>query len=168
MTRKEPTLDTTSQDIRAGQVEILRRLEKVAPDTLNIAKLADIPDMPKHIKTLEGYGLIEFNDCSGLGVKLQGFAAITAKGRSHIQADGGLGEDLDVVTIKLHDESLQLIEAWIRLSNLKPTEREKWIRLLKELPRESTKHLVLELVKLGLGRPESLSAIQTLLSGGLA
>lgn len=165
--KQEPTIDTSSQDVRAAQEEILRRLEKIEPPrTLTVDRLSDIPDMPKHILTLHEQGLIEFANHSGLNSKLQGFARITAKGRSYIGVDGGLGRDLDVVTIRLHDESLQMIEAWIRMSNLKPTEREKWIRMLRDLPRESTKHLVLELVKMGLGRPEALSAIQTLLSSG--
>ena len=166
--KREPTLDTADEDVRANQEEILRRLENVAPDTLDIERLSDIPDMPKHITTLHEQGLIEFENHSGLDIKLRGFARITADGRSYIAADGGLGQDLDVVTIKLHDESLQLIEAWIRLSSLKPAEREKWIQMLRDLPRESTKHLVLEVVKMGLGRPDALSALQTLLSSGLA
>lgn len=162
--RQEPSLDTSSQDIRAQQEEILRRLDGIdVNDSLNIEQLADVPNMERHIRTLEGNGLIAFNDASGLDLELRGFAQITAKGRAYIGTDGGLGSDLNVVTVKLHDESLQLIEAWIRLSNLKPTEREKWIRMLRDLPRESTKHLVLELVKMGLGRPEALSTIQTLL-----
>lgn len=90
---------------------------------------------------------------------------ITHKGLDFLQDDGGLSAILDVLTVRLHDETVKaLIAERITGSDLPPEEKKRWIDALQELPGETTKHLVLKLVDLGLDQaPDAIAAIGKLL-----
>ena len=76
---------------------------------------------------------------------------LTAKGLDFLEDDGGLSAILGVVTIKLHDDTIKgLIESKIIASDLPQPEKQRYLDRLRELPAETTKHLVLKLVDLGL------------------
>lgn len=93
----------------------------------------------------------------------------TAKGLDFLQEDGGLSAILGVVTVKLHDETIKdLLALKIQESDLPQAEKQRWLDQLRELPAETTKHLVLKLVDLGLEKaPDALSAIGRLLGFAL-
>jgi len=95
---------------------------------------------------------------------------ISAQGLDFLEEDGGLSSILGVVTIKLHDDTIKsLIESRIRESDLPQPEKQRYIDQLRELPAETTKHLVLKLVDLGLEKgPAAIAVIGTWLkSAGL-
>uniref|UniRef100_UPI00333E66D3 hypothetical protein n=1 Tax=Castellaniella defragrans TaxID=75697 RepID=UPI00333E66D3 len=96
----------------------------------------------------------------------EGCSAITHKGLDFLADDGGLSAILGVVMIKLHDDTLKsLIEAKILASDLPQPDKKRWLDQLRSMPAETTKHLVLKLVDLGLANtPAALAAIGTLLS----
>ncbi|GAA4419878.1 hypothetical protein [Acidovorax lacteus] len=98
-----------------------------------------------------------------------GSVQATAKGMDFLEEDGGLSAILGVVTVKLHDETIKdLLALKIQESDLPPTEKQRWLDQLRELPAETTKHLVLKLVDLGLEKaPDALSAIGRLLGVAL-
>ncbi|WP_052159145.1 hypothetical protein [Alcaligenes faecalis] len=76
---------------------------------------------------------------------------ITAKGQDFLLGDGGLSAILGVVTIRLHDDTIkELIQLKIMKSDLPPADKKRFVDSLKELPAETTKHLVMKLVDLGL------------------
>lgn len=79
--------------------------------------------------------------------------------------DGGLSAILGVVTIKLHDDTIKaLIEGRILQSDLPEPEKKRFLAQLRELPAETTKHLVLKLVDLGLDKaPTAIETIGTFL-----
>ncbi len=78
-------------------------------------------------------------------------AKITAKGLDFLADDGGLGAILGVLTIRLHEDSIkQLIARQIHASDLAPPDKKRYLDRLRELPAETTKHLVLKMVDAGL------------------
>ena len=64
-------------------------------------------------------------------------------------------------TVRLHDDTVKaLIAERIKSSDLPPEEKKRWLDSLRELPGETTKHLVLKLVDLGLDQaPAAIAAI---------
>lgn len=98
-----------------------------------------------------------------------GSVEATAKGMDFLQKDGGLSAILGVVTVRLHDDTIKdLLSMKIQDSDLPPAEKQRWIDQLRELPAETTKHIVLKLVDLGLEKaPDALSTIGRLIGLGL-
>lgn len=92
----------------------------------------------------------------------------THKGIDFLQQDGGLSAILGVVTIKLHDDTIKsLIEARIMQSDLPQPDKRRYLDALRELPAETTKHLVLKLVDMGLDHKDAaISAIGKLIGLG--
>ncbi len=92
-------------------------------------------------------------------------AKITAKGMDFLADDGGLGAILGVITIKLHDDQLKaLIEAKVVSSDLPQPDKQRFLDQLRELPGETTKHLVLKLVDAGLDNwQKALPLLQNML-----
>jgi hypothetical protein len=94
-----------------------------------------------------------------------GIPRITLKGVDYLAEDGGLSAILNVVTIKLHDQTIRdLLEAKITESTLDSADKPKWIAALKSLSGEAIKHLTMKLLDEGLNHaPNALHAIQTAL-----
>ena len=90
---------------------------------------------------------------------------ITHKGLDFLADDGGLSAILGVQVVKLHDDTIrELIAQRIMQSDLAPPDKHKLLDALRELPGETTKHLVLKLVDLGLDQaPAAIAAIGKLL-----
>lgn len=164
------------------QLHILTRLAALAPyGSDDVDKDVAPPDIDEDILLtnlvyLEEHGLIDlgYKRSASLGGPTRyvevGGTKITAKGQDFLLGDGGLSAILGVVTIKIHDDTLKtLIEAKILHSDLAPPDKKRWIDQLRELPAETTKHLVLKLVDLGLANgPAALGAIGTALGLGPA
>lgn len=115
---------------------------------------------------LEEHGLIE----SGVDQYVDGKyytagSKITADGIDFIADDGGLRAILDVVTIKLHEDTLRnLIADRIASSDLPLSDKQKLLDQLRELRGESVKHLTMKLLDAGMENwPTALLAIQTFL-----
>lgn len=92
----------------------------------------------------------------------------THHGMDFLADDGGLSAILDVVTIKIHDDTLKsLVEANILRSDLPQPDKHRYLDALRELPAETTKHLALKLMDLGLANaPAALGVIGTVLGLG--
>lgn len=71
------------------------------------------------------------------------------------------------MTIKLHDDTIkELIAQRVLESDLPAPEKRKYLDALRELPGESTKHLVLKLVDMGLeAGPQAMAWLGKLLQG---
>ena len=123
----------------------------------------------RNLVYLEEHGLLvlvksRWND-GGIGI---GQMTATKDGMDFLEDDGGLSAILGVVTVKLHSETIKdLIALKIQESTLAPDEKRKFLGLLRELPADATKHLVLKLVDMGLAAGGSLAiaAIGKLLAG---
>ncbi|WP_237173018.1 hypothetical protein [Paracandidimonas lactea] len=125
----------------------------------------------KNVFYLAELGLLEHGLQGTLSdgyVQIIGATRITARGLDFLADDGGLSAILGVVTIKIHDDTLKtLIENKIVQSDLPQPDKKRWIDQLRELPAETTKHLALKLVDLGLANtPTALAAIGSALGLG--
>lgn len=78
-------------------------------------------------------------------------ARLTHKGFDFIQGDGGLGAILGIVNVKIHEDFIKdLLANKIMASELSQPDKQKFVDQLRELPGETTKHLMLRLVDAGL------------------
>lgn len=78
-------------------------------------------------------------------------ARITSKGIDFLEDDGGLSAILGVVTVKLHDETIQaLLAGKVEASNLPPEEKQTLLKQIRDLRGEAAKHLVTKLIDYGL------------------
>jgi len=137
---------------------ILETLAAHFPQSVDAAFLAQhqMPDFQAYMGTiayLHELGLIE-GKWPG-GARDRGFpvrmVALTQKGRDYLESDGGLGRELDVVTVKLHEDSIKaLIQSRIEAASLPPEYKQRFVDQLQSLPGESIRHLVLKLVDAGL------------------
>ncbi|WP_337050049.1 hypothetical protein [Serratia fonticola] len=115
---------------------------------------------------LEEHGLIE----SGLHEVMLGYATdkcgmrLTKNGVDFIRDDGGLGAELNVQTIKFHDNTIIALEDIIRISKIPEDQKVGLISKLRELPADATKHLILQLLTQGvLNLPAALQIIEKVL-----
>ena len=160
------------------QREILQKLADAYPNPPReafdqIEVMADEDTLVGNMLYLEQHGLIESGiqrALSGEAIFNLGKLEITARGLDFLADDGGLSAILGVVTIKLHDDTLKsLIEAKILASDMPQPDKKRWTDQLRSLPAETTKHLALKLVDLGLeNAPAALAAIGSALGLGAA
>lgn len=119
---------------------------------------------------LEEHGLIKSgirHTIDGHFLRDQTGFRITSEGIDFLLDDGGLSAILKVVTVKIHADSLAQIEAFIMSSSLDKEDKKKFSSRLRELPFETTKHLLSRLLDLGLNQvPNAMQIIQNALAGG--
>jgi hypothetical protein len=156
---------------RAEQRQLLQELAESFPNPC-APKLPNDPDAKRgkaNFKYLEEHGLVR-HVVSTFGRGGAGFDhghAITAAGLDFLADDGGLSAILGVVTIKLHDDTIKnLIAMRIQAAELPPADKKRYLDQLRALPAESTKHLVLKLVDMGLETaPQAMERIGKILAG---
>lgn len=140
---------------RDVQRKLLQRLAGDYPEQVEALELArdiDPSALDPNMAYLEEHGLVEatFLGSLNMGSPLI-FGKITARGIDFLADDGGLGAILGVVTIKVHEDTLkQLIASKIEAADLPPQDKKRFLDQLRELPGETTKHLALKLVDVGL------------------
>lgn len=156
---------------RSLQTEILLFLERHYKDK-NIERFTillelagnDENELIRELSYLEERGLIHSGliSCSdGYGYN-DSAIEITADGLDYMQADGGLREALNVVTVKLHPTTLAALESF--LDSASPDKSAEMKARLKQLPAYAIEQLVGKLVELGLKNvPDALSLIRSLL-----
>lgn len=119
-----------------------------------------------NVAYLEEHGLLKgsYPELHGRRAAPKG-AMITAQGIDFLSNDGGLGAILGVVTVRLHEDTLKaIISSKVEQSDLPAAEKKKFLDQLKELPGETTKHLVLRLVDAGLDNwQKALPLLQNML-----
>lgn len=140
---------------RELQHRVLKDLCSLYPDVWDKppeAWDADEDKVMANLKYLADHGLIALHAQRSLsGAWLMSGAEATHKGVDFMAGDGGLSAILGVVTVRLHDDTIKsLIEARIHAADLPEPEKKRYLDQLRELPAETTKHLVLKLVDLGL------------------
>jgi hypothetical protein len=136
--------------------------------TAEVRSFADMPELAANIRYLEEHGLVEaILKISMDGQFVFGGVKATNKGMDFLAEDGGLSAILGVVTIKLHDDTFKrLVESKILEADLPPADKRRYIDQLRELPAETTKHLVLKLVDKGLeGGPQAMAWLGKWLAG---
>lgn len=102
---------------------------------------------------LHNHGLIDkavYFSADGLMSINLGGLKITRNGIDFIRDDGGLSAILNVMTIKIHNETIEKLSEIINKSDLTTAEKTSFVGKLKELPADAIKHLVFELLSKGL------------------
>lgn len=104
---------------------------------------SDVDDAVPEIEYLIAHGLIDgqvtrdYDDETYLTP-----AKITAKGRDYLDKTGGIGAELSVVTVRLHEDTIrQLLIARVKESGADDTVKGKLIEQLKALPAEAVSKL---------------------------
>lgn len=158
--------ENTNFPNRQNQREMLMELMARYPALVDVQGWG-YPNLSAELSYLHEHELAEvtFSQAFGRSMPAPVFAKLTAKGVDFLQQDGGLSAILGVVTIKLHDDTIKdLIESKIMASNLSQPDKHRYLDALRELPAETTKHLVLRLVDMGLEHgEEAISAIGKLM-----
>lgn len=143
---------------RSLQLQIISLAASAYPSTIperEIAKhIADVnPDkLVANIAYLKELELITGGNIQVLAGIMPARKTVKAtyKGVDFLLEDGGLSAVLNVVTIKIHDDSIAKITEFISLSSASPEDKKKLIAQLKSLPADATKHIVLKLLDQGL------------------
>lgn len=146
-------LDELAKAYPAG--DSLERYLKGRPDVDSKAFAANLVYLQEH-------GLVEPKRVSAEGSRIQVIPPkITAKGLDFLADDGGLTAILEVVTVKIHDDTLrQLLAA--RIDRMPGTEAEKapLRQALKNLPATAGKALLDKLVTIGVENlPSTVDAL---------
>lgn len=149
---------------RSLQLRVLNLLADINPRPAFLT--ADfVGARPPEIASVRSYlvdhGLITSVQSDGpYGIQSHGYR-ITAKGLDFLEDDGGLTAVLGVLTVRLHDDTIKaLVAAKIHEADLPEPEKKRYLDQLRELPAETTKHLVLKLVDLGLEQgPKAIETI---------
>lgn len=92
--------------------------------------------------------------------------SITATKEAHnlLTEDGSISEQLKVVTVRLHNESLSILRTFVENHVSDQEEKNTYLRRLKELPADATRHLLLELLGMGLHRmPDAVQWLKNML-----
>lgn len=158
---------------RQLQLEMLRQLENVYPEAIDGVEDFDVETTDINIRLanvvyLKEHGLIKYKDAS----TMDGFDVhsirVTKDGIDFMAADGGLSAILNVVVVELHADTIKaLIAEKINHAELPPEQKQKYVDQLRQLPAESTKHLVNTLVEEGVkaglrSGPQALQWLSTL------
>jgi len=121
------------------------------------------PDSIKSLNYLAELELITMDD----GYFRGGIAAtkITAKGLDFLADDSGYSAILGTVTVRLHTDTLKaLIKAHIESSDMPQSDKKRYVDHLRDLPAETTKHLLLKLVDAGCQNwPQVFPLLQSIL-----
>lgn len=157
---------------REVQNKLLQRLADEYPqpvEALELGRGIDPQLLDPTIAYLEEHGLVRatFIGSLNMGSPLLE-AKITARGIDFLADDGGLGAILAVVTVKMHEDTLkQLIASKLEAADLPPQDKKRFLDQLRELPGETTKHLALKLVDVGLENwHKALPLIQSMIGPG--
>ncbi|WP_027484701.1 hypothetical protein [Rhodanobacter sp. OR87] len=153
---------------RELQLALLTQLRETYPKSMHTELFLhrNEKDVLAQLAYLADHGLVNCKLQTYLsGEMLPSPATITARGIDFLADDGGLSAILGVVTIKLHEDTLKdLIAAKIQQADLPPHDKKRWTDALQALPAETTKHLVLKLLDMGLSHGhEAMHALGTML-----
>ncbi|MEL7884510.1 hypothetical protein [Serratia marcescens] len=151
-------MDKFDRAIQRDLLQYLCDIYPIAPDSNLIDRFADkfggIDILTANLMYLEGHGLIDIKMSSELGNRspraIYSFTKITSKGIDFIRNDGGLGAIINVQTIRLHRDSVVVLEDLIAISNMSDAEKDKAKSTLGEMSTEAIKSAVQAITTAGI------------------
>lgn len=151
---------------RALQKQLLEALFAQYPKEFNVLKEFEAEAARVNLRYLEEHGLIESSISRFEALSIHNGWRITAAGVDFLLDDGGLSAILDVLTIRLHDDTVRaLIEERITSAGLPKPHTERLLDQLRSLPVDATKHLALKLIEKGLDHwQDALPLLERLLN----
>ncbi|MEJ6328622.1 hypothetical protein Q2B95_08135 [Stenotrophomonas maltophilia] len=119
------------------QIAVLTRLEE-AGKKLYGRELADIGEehvVAREVVYLKDAGLVDAAVREFDGVAHFAWVSITAKGSDFINKEGTIGAELNVLTVRLHEDTVRdLLVARVRESDADESVKEKLVDQLRALP----------------------------------
>ena len=151
----------TNEELRRKLLELLNAKAHTAVLDDDLEKLAHPGWVATEIRYLESHGLCKADYTAFNGDVI--YAQITAKGRDYMDPTGGLGAELNVVTVKLHEDTLrQIFINRVKASEADETVKSKLVDQLKALPAEGLSKLAEKALEKGLQHmPGALQWLQT-------
>lgn len=151
----------TNEELRRKILELLNKKAHLTVLGEELGELAHPDWVETEVRYLEGHGLCTasyYGFESGLV-----WAKITTKGRDYLDPTGGLGAELNVVTVKLHEDTLrQIFINRVKASDADETVKSKLVDQLKALPAEGLSKLAEKALEEGLRyMPHALQWLQT-------
>lgn len=153
------------------QLEILRRALDSAPMSLeaedyigDLSKQWEARDIAATLIYLARHGLIETGTQLGIGGYISwGYVEITHKGIDFMRPDGGLGALLNVVTVRLHEDSIKaLFIDRINQSTEPDSVKKSLIKQVRDLPAEGLKTLTTTALQAAMTHlPNAMSLLHT-------
>ncbi|RZZ90625.1 hypothetical protein [Pseudoxanthomonas winnipegensis] len=134
-------------DRKELRLAILRKLEESGSKAFkrDLAELLEtVGEQPlaREVLYLQGHGLVTALTKEFDGEVHLGWVQITHQGRDYIDSTGGLGAELGVVTVRLHEDTIrQLLISQVRGSDADDTVKGKLVDQLKALPAEGVSKL---------------------------
>ncbi|WP_338858269.1 hypothetical protein WCU37_13965 [Serratia marcescens] len=117
-------------------------------------KLGSIDILTANLMYLEGHGLIYIKLSNELGNRsprvINSLTKITSKGIDFIRNDGGLGAIINVQTLRLHHDSVVVLEDLIAISNMSDADKDKAKSTLGEMSTEAIKSVVQAITTAGI------------------
>lgn len=146
------------------RMEILRMLDASAGSIVvgdKFGRLGYPQAVKAEVEYLVGHGLAKAEFLSLEGTVA--WAQITSKGRDFVDPSGGMGAELNVVTVKLHEDTLrQIFINRVKASDADETVKSKLVDQLKALPAEGLSKLAEKALEEGLRyMPHALQWLQT-------
>lgn len=139
---------------REKQRELLLQLREIYPAHAyyNSDNQGEIRELAATLQYLKQHGLCNADvQISPDGFVQVGFAAITARGLDFLADDGGLSAILDVVTVRLHADTVRdLIAAKIEATAMPAEEKSALKRRLAALPQKALEVATTDLMRTGL------------------
>jgi hypothetical protein len=163
---------------RAIQLEILQAAAASYPDETDVQVFEHLLEshgtttMAANLKYLESHGLISGGLVGGMGGNYSfGCPEITKDGIDFLADDGGLTAILNVVTIKIHEDSLRalLLQRAESLPDAAPEERSALSEAIRSLPARSIQTVADKLIGLGVEHlPNATHALHTWITQAIA
>ncbi|MFB6649994.1 MULTISPECIES: hypothetical protein [Bacillus cereus group] len=119
------------------QIAVLTRLEEAGRKLYGreMTGIAEAPAVAREVAYLKDAGLIEAAVREFDGVVHFVWCSITAKGSDFINKAGTIGADLNVLTVRLHEDTVRdLLVARVHESDADESVKEKLVDQLKALP----------------------------------
>lgn len=150
----------SKQELRRSILEVLDRADGGVCTGEELAHLGTTDVIEAEVEYLEGLGLVMAQYMLSDGVA---WAKITSKGRDYLDPTGGIGGELSVVTVKLHEDTLrQIFISRIQAAEADSTVKAKLINQVKALPAEGLSKLAEKALEEGLRyMPHALQWLQT-------
>jgi len=146
------------------QMKILEECEKARPNRIILGKRIEtefggMDAFIAEVQYLQDIGLITgVNISYGVNdIVVNGVPRITTKGMNYLSKEETIWDELNVVTIKIHEDTIKkMIELKIDSSDLSPSHKKKLLDRLRELPASAIERLVFQLVDKGLENTPAL------------
>lgn len=154
---------------REMQLRILKALEEIYPQRANprlLKEAIDYDEFDRDLFYLKEHGLVDVEVAEIMkGTVRFGAPRLTHKGRDFLAADGGLTAMLNVVTVRLHDDTIRdLLVDRVKESGAEASVKGQLTKAIREAPASALSQVANHAVQKGIQQmPDVVGLLQKLL-----